>query len=306
MKVLDGLEEAADCRGGVLAIGNFDGVHRGHQKMLRVLVERAKELDVPAVVLTFDPPPVQLLRPEAVPPRLSTVERKRELIESLGVDCLIVYRTDLDLLNLGPAEFFEQIVLKKLGAKGLVEGPNFYFGKDRQGDVKLLAKLCESSGRSLDVIEPEYEGDLLISSSTIRRSIAEGELSRAVSMLGHPYRIEGVVIPGEARGRGLGFPTANLGQVATLLPGDGVYGARCFVEGAFYAAAVHVGTNPTFKQNERKVEVHVLDFSGELYGQTIKVDLLERIRGTRVFPSADELKQQIENDLKAIRRLANP
>lgn len=306
MKVLDGLEEAADCQGGVLAIGNFDGVHRGHQKMLRVLVERANERRVPAVALTFDPAPVQLLRPEAVPPRLSTIQRKRELIESLGVDFLIVYPTDLELLNLGPSEFFEQIVLKKLGAKGLVEGPNFYFGKDRQGDVKLLAKLCARAGRFLDVIEPEYEGDLLISSSTIRRSIADGKLSRGVLMLGHPHRLEGTVIPGEARGRQLGFPTANLSKVATLIPGDGVYGGRCLVNEQSYAAAVHVGTNPTFQENERKVEVHLLDFAGELYGQTIQVDLLERIRGTRVFQSASELKGQIENDLKAIRRLANP
>jgi riboflavin kinase / FMN adenylyltransferase len=304
MIVLDGFDDPATRR-GVLAIGNFDGVHRGHQKMLKVLAEQAKAHRAPAVVLTFDPPPVELLRPDAVPPRLTTLQTKCELLEKMGVDCLIVYPTDLALLNLEATEFFEQIVVDKLAARGLVEGPNFYFGKDRQGNVKLLAELCRSSGRELNVIEPEYEGEKLISSSTIRRLIAEGELNTAVKMLGHAYRLEGVVVPGEARGRGLGFPTANLSEIPTLIPGDGVYAGRVRLASQGLLAAVHVGPNPTFGEQHRKVEVHLLEFSGELYGQPLQVDLMQRIRSTQVFGSQDALKAQIESDLDQVRRLAN-
>lgn len=303
MIVLDGFEDRAS-HGGALAIGNFDGVHRGHQKMLRLLVERAQTKRVPSVVLTFDPPPVELLRPKDVPPRLTTLKRKSELIDHMGVDCLIAYPTSLDLLNLGPEEFFEQIVIEKLNARGLVEGPNFYFGKDRKGDVKRLAELCRESGRELDVIEPEYEGDLLISSSTIRRLIAEGDLNLAVKMLGHPHRLEGVVVRGSARGRGLGFPTANLGEIPTLIPGDGVYAGWTKTAGGRFLAAVHIGPNATFGEQERKVEVHLLEFSGELYGQRLHVDLVERIRGTKAFENEPALKSQIREDLVQVRRLA--
>lgn len=305
MLVLESFDEPASCLGGVLAIGNFDGVHRGHQKMLSVLVERAKSLRVPSVVFTFDPPPVQLLRPEAVPPRLTTLETKRELIEGQGVNCLIAYRTHQKLLDLTAEEFFEQIVIQHLGAVGLVEGPNFYFGKNRQGDVKRLAELCKSSGRELRIVEPELSGQEIISSSAIRKLVAEGELNRAVEMLGHPYRLEGHVIPGEERGRKLGFPTANLGDITTLVPGDGVYAGWGWVDETPHPAAIHIGPNPTFQGEERKVEVHLLDFSRDLYGQILKIDLAERIRGTQAFPSIDALKLQIECDLTSVRRLAN-
>jgi riboflavin kinase/FMN adenylyltransferase len=172
--------------------------------------------------------------------------------------------------------------------------------------VNLLAELCQASGRELDVIEPEYEGDLLISSSTIRRLIAEGDVTLAVKMLGHAYRLEGQVIHGEGRGRGLGFPTANLAQIPTLIPGDGVYAGWGRTMGGSFLAAVHVGPNPTFGEQSRKVEVHLLDFSGELYGQVLEVDLVERIRGTKAFPSTEALKAQIEIDLARVRGLANP
>lgn len=305
MIVLEGFDEPASCRGGILAIGNFDGVHRGHQKMLSVLVERAKTHRVPAIVFTFDPPPVKLLRPEAVPPRLTTLETKRELIEGQGVDCLIAYRTNQKLLDLTPEEFFEQIVIRHLDARGLVEGPNFHFGKDRRGDVHRLAELCQAHGRELNIVEPELSGAEIISSSAIRKLVADGDLDRAVAMLGHPYRLEGRVIAGEKRGRQLGFPTANLGEIETLIPGDGVYAGWGWVEETPHAAAIHIGPNPTFEGKDKKVEAHLLDFSRDLYGETLKIDLVQRIRETKAFPSIETLKLQIENDLAQVRRLAN-
>ncbi len=305
MIVLEGFEESASCRGGVLAIGNFDGVHRGHQRMLAVLADRAKAHGVPAIVLTFDPPPVQLLRPDQAPPRLTTIKTKAELLKQHGVDCLIVYPTDLALLNLGPQEFFEQIVIQTLAAIGLVEGPNFYFGKNRQGDVALLKTLCGAAGCELHVIEPEVSAGDWISSSKIRELISAGELGPAVDMLGHPYRLEGRVVQGEKRGRMLGVPTANLAEIPTLIPAGGVYAGRSWVEGIPCAAAVHIGPNPTFGEDRQKVEVHLLDQSCDLYGRALAVDLLNRIRGTRTFANAEELKAQIEQDLAEVRRAAN-
>ncbi len=305
MIVQNGFDDPAFCRGGVLAIGNFDGIHRGHQKMLSVLRERADAYQVPAVVLTFDPPPVQLLRPDSVPPRLTTLETKKSLIEQQGVDCLIVYPTDLALLNLSPEEFFDQIVIEKLSARGMVEGPNFYFGKNRAGDVNRLAELCAAANRELNVIEPEVIAGDWISSSQIRHSITEGNLSRAVKMLGRPYRLEGQVVAGEKRGRELGFPTANLAKIPTLVPANGVYAGWCHMDNNQHPAAVHIGPNPTFGEVLPKVEVHVLDFAGDLYGQRIDVDFLERIRGTKTFQNAEELKQQIQIDLTEVRRVTS-
>ncbi len=305
MIVLEGFSESdsASCLGGMLAIGNFDGVHLGHQRMLNVLTRQAKSLGVPAIVLTFDPPPVQLLRPDAAPPRLTTIQTKAELIEQQGVDCLIVYPTDLALLNLTPQAFFDEIVIKKLSAIGLVEGPNFYFGKNRQGDVKLLKTLCRAAGCEVHIIEPEVVGEDWISSSRIRELISAGELGRAVDMLGHPYHLEGRVIRGEERGRTLGFPTANLAEIPTLIPADGVYAGRGWIRETPYPAAVHVGPNPTFGEDHRKVEVHLLDASCDLYGGPLKVDLLTRIRGTRAFSTVEELQVQIGRDLAEVRRI---
>ena len=304
MIVLEGFEESVPCHSGMLAIGNFDGVHRGHQRMLAVLAERAKTHGVPVIVLTFDPPPVQLLRPDAVPPRLTTIQTKIELLERRGVDCLIVYPTDLALLNLNPEEFFKQIVIQKLAAIGMVEGPNFYFGKNRQGDVKLLKTLCRDAGLELNVIEPEVAGGDWISSSKIRELISAGELRRAVDMLGHPYRLEGRVVRGEERGRMLGFPTANLSEVPTLLPAEGVYAGRCLIQEKPRPAAVHIGSNPTFGEDRQKVEVHLLDASCDLYGRPLQVDLLSRIRGIQAFSTPEELQAQIQHDLAEVRRIA--
>jgi len=303
-----GLEDCSACRGGVLAIGNFDGVHRGHQKMLAVLTERAKSLGVPAVAMTFDPPPVQLLRPEHAPPRLSTLAAKSHFMERCGVDGLIVYPTDRALLELEPEEFFEQIVLDQLDAKGLVEGPNFFFGKDRRGDVKLLNRLCRQVGRFLEVIEPEVEGDQLVSSSAIRHLITQDKFAEATRLLGHAYRLEGQVIAGEGRGKSLGFPTANLSKIETLIPSDGVYAGYAWTPsnrsaGGPHRAAIHIGPNPTFAQQDRKVEIHVLDYAGDLYGQTMSVDLVQKTRGTKTFAGAETLQEQIECDLREIRSL---
>ena len=305
MQLVHGFQESATCRGGFVSIGNFDGVHRGHERILRALVERARSAGVPAVVLTFDPHPIRLLRPAEAPPRLSTLERKAHLLARSGVDVLIAYPTDRALLDLRPEQFFERIVHQELAARGLVEGPNFCFGRNRSGDVTTLRRLCASSGILLEVVPPlEIDGGV-VSSSRIRALILEGRIAEAVDLLGHPYRVRGRVIHGADRGRALGFPTANLDGVATLLPKDGVYAGRADYRGESWPAAVHLGPNPTFDETARKLEIHLLDFAGDLYGQELDVDFLARLRDTASFEDAAALRQQLERDLTTVRAVAN-
>ena len=304
MKLHYGLDGAAEYRGGYVAIGNFDGVHRGHQAMIAVLVRRAHSSGVPAVVFTFHPHPVELLRPEQMPPSLSTVERKTELLGRFGVDAVIAYPTDTALLELTPEQFFDRVILGELDAKGLVEGPNFFFGHDRAGDVGTLKQLCDSACLTLDVVEPVKVDGQLVSSSLVRARIADGNVAEAVALLGHPYRIHGEVVKGAGRGSTLGFPTANLREVATLMPADGVYAGIAHFEERSFAAAINVGANPTFDDDRAKLEVHLIGFSGNLYEEQIEVDFLERIRGVEKFENGDALRQQLERDVELSRDVA--
>ena len=265
--------DAASWRGGYVSIGNFDGVHRGHQRLIKTLKTRADQAGVPTVVLTFDPHPITILRPGETPPRLSTITRKAELLHHYGVDCVIAYPTDRELLKLSPEEFFQQIILDQFHARGMVEGPNFFFGRNRAGTIETLKQFCNEHQLTLDIVEPLSEAEsetdsVFVSSSLIRQSVLAGEIQRATELLGHPYQIEGVVSAGAQRGRTLGFPTANLEQIETLLPPAGVYAAVAHlqVEGETkrFAAAINLGTNPTFDDHRQKLEAHLLNFSGDL------------------------------------------
>lgn len=297
-------------RGGAVAIGNFDGVHRGHAQLIQRLVERAKELSGPAIVLTFDPHPVRLLRPQSCPPPLTWTERKAELLGRLGVDRLIAYPTDHALLRLSPREFFDLIVVETLAARALVEGPNFYFGRDREGDIELLSEMATQADISLDVVTPCEAGGAMISSSRVRELIGErGAVAEAASLLTAPYRVRGIVTHGVGRGAGLGFPTANLEGIDTLLPAPGVYACKAWVRvdarpPSPWAAAVNVGANPTFDDDASKVEAHLIGCDRSLYGRPMELDFLERLRDVRRFDSADELTQQVRSDVEATQRIA--
>jgi riboflavin kinase / FMN adenylyltransferase len=289
-------------RGGYVSIGNFDGVHTGHQKIAQRVRSLAEPQHVPAVIMTFDPHPLELLRPNQVPPSLTTLEHKAELLEQAGATCVVAYPTDRKLLQLTPEEFFDAIIVAELRAKGIVEGPNFCFGKDRKGDIGTLQDLCQRRGVALEVLEP-VGGEAIVSSSSVRSLIIEGRLAEAVALLGHPYRLRGEVVGGARRGQTIGFPTANLTQIETLLPRDGVYGGLARVGGRSFAAAINIGPNPTFGESARKVEVHLIDFAGDLYGTWLEIDLHERLRETRKFDSREQLVQQIVLDVAAARAL---
>ena len=289
--------------GGIVTIGNFDGVHRGHQDMLKRVRQTAADRSLPAVVVTFDPHPVTVLRPEVRLPRLSTIATRTELLTRFGADAVVVLPVDRDLLNMTPEVFFEDIVRGRLQAAELVEGPDFRFGKDRSGDVDVLRQLCQTGGLKLTVIDAVRSDTELISSTTIRRLIETGCFDRAVELLGHSYTLSGSVGTGAGRGSGIGFPTANLTDVEELIPADGVYAGVCRVNDVRHAAAVSIGPNPTFDDQRRKVECHLLDFDGDLYGRTLAVSLAKKIRNLRSFDDVGQLTQTIRCDVEECRNL---
>jgi riboflavin kinase/FMN adenylyltransferase len=294
----------ADLQRGAVTIGNFDGVHLGHAWIVERLIARAEQVGGPAVVFTFDPHPVRVLRPEVAPPPLTWTDRKSELLAELGVSAVIAYPTDEALLSLSPQAFFDRVVRQSLAAKAMVEGPNFFFGHRRAGDVGVLKELCNAAEISLEIVEPLLlQGDY-VSSSRVRELIAQGDLNEARRLLTHPYRIRGMVTHGAKRGSKIGFPTANLDAIDTLLPGPGVYAGRAILAGGAWPAAVNIGPNPTFGEHALKVEAHLIGFAGSLYGQPLEIDFLARLRDIRPFESVAALQDQLKRDVAAAREIA--
>lgn len=290
-------------RGGFIAVGNFDGVHLGHSRLIGRLRANADRLGAPALALTFDPHPVALLRPLQAPAPLVWTERKVALLHEVGATSVGVFQTGPWLLGLTAREFFDSVILGSFGAKGMVEGPNFAFGRDRGGDAKLLGEWCKGAGIDFEVVTPTSVDGVLVSSSRIRRALSEGLVEEAAGLLGRPYHIRGVVTHGAARGAGLGFPTANLDDIDTLIPADGVYAALASAkgDGRIYPTATHIGPNVTFGEQVRKVESHFLDFNGKLYGNTVELAFVKRLRPSRKFEGLNDLLTQIKTDVEHAR-----
>lgn len=291
---------AAPC---ALAVGNFDGVHVGHAAIVRRLREAAARHAVAAVVLTFDPHPASILRPAEAPLALTTPARRAELLLGLGVDAVCVQPVDAALLAVEAEAFYAGILRGRFAARAIVEGQDFRFGARRRGDVPLLATLCRRDGVDLDVVPPIVVGGEPVSSSRIRTLVAAGRVGEVGRLLTSPYRLSGTVIVGARRGATLGFPTANLTGIATLLPAGGVYAAVTQVDGVAFPAAVHVGPNVTFDQTSISIEAHLIGFTGDLYGRVLDVDFLDRVRDTHRFASAEELKACLADDVAAVGRI---
>jgi len=299
---LDDLPEQL-CRGAI-TIGNFDGVHLGHARLVQRLVRQARRVDGAAVVFTFHPHPSQILCPGRAPTPLCWTERKAELLRQLGAEAVIAYPTDAAFLTLEAEAFFDRIVCGRLDARAVVEGPNFSFGRDRKGNMDLLGEFCRRSGVTLEVVEPVEVDGRIVSSSRIRKLLAAGHIEAARQMLVQPHRIRGRVVRGAARGAKLGYPTANIEPADVLLPGEGIYAARAVADGADWPAAVAIGPNPTFGEGRLKVEVHLIGYQGSLYDQTIEVDFLARLRDIVRFDSPDALVAQMTRDVALTRDIA--
>lgn len=294
------------CRDGALSIGNFDGVHRGHAALMAELRRQAMAVHGPAVAITFDPHPGQLLRPGVSPPPLTTMAERARLLHAAGADHVVILQTTPELLRLSAEEFFDRVIRGHFAARALVEGSNFRFGRDRGGDVTTLADLCARHGMTMDVVEPILVDGEPVSSSRARLALERGAVDEAAACLGRPYALTGTVGRGQRRGNTLGFPTANLEQVETVVPADGVYAVRAWHEGRAWPAAANIGPNPTFGEGRRKIEAHLIDFSDDLYDQSLTVEFLQRLRDTRPFRDATELVAQLREDVARAREVAAP
>lgn len=300
-----GLEDIPQDWGrSVVTIGSYDGVHRGHQLIIGRAVERARELGVPAVVVTFDPHPSEVVRPGSHPPLLAPHHRRAELMGELGVDALLILPFTPEFSKLSPADFIVKVLVDKLHARVVIEGPNFRFGHRAAGDVAFLAELGGTYDYEAEVVDLYVRGEAgggePFSSTLVRRLVAGGDVEGAAEILGRPHRVEGVVVRGAQRGRELGYPTANVETLAhTAIPADGVYAGWLTVEGERMPAAISVGTNPQFDGKERTVEAYAIDRVGlDLYGLHVAVDFLAYVRGQEKFESIDALLEAIGADVK--------
>lgn len=294
-----------EAAGTAVAIGVFDGVHRGHQKVVKDLTAMAASRGLVPVALTFDPHPLEFVAPERAPDLLTTVEQRATLLADCGVEILGVLPF-LEIRDLDPRAFVIEILSLRLKAAAVAVGENFRFGRDRGGDPPLLADLGETLGFTVDVVPMVGDAgpDGVISSTRIRAFLAAGEVGRAAVLLGRPFALAGPVIHGDARGRAIGFPTANLHIPDRMaVPADGVYATWVDVEGARHPAVVNIGVRPTFGESHRRIEAHLLDFEGDLYGTVLTVHFVERIRAERKFDGVEALTAQIAADRDEAARL---
>ncbi len=285
-------------KGGVVSLGKFDGVHPGHVMTIECVKEHAARLHAAALVMTFDTPPIHILRPHPGQRPICTLSRKIELLQTLGLDGIVILRATKELLEQSAEAFFLDTFQKKLGAKAIVEGRNFAFGRDHAGSSDTLRQLGIQYEIETDILEPISVAGRIISSSGIRELLRDGHIVEAHALMPKPYRITGTVITGDQRGRTLGFPTANLAGVETVIPKWGLYATTTVVEGKHYASTTHVGPNPTFEAADARIETFLHHFSGDLYGKTLDVDFHARLRDSIRFDSVEELVRQMTLDVR--------
>jgi riboflavin kinase/FMN adenylyltransferase len=281
-----------------VTIGNFDGVHRGHQALTAAAIRWARAHGGRAVVLTLDPHPARVLAPGHAPPLLTTLDQKAELLEAVGIDMLAVVPFTPGLQQLEAEDFARRVLAGALGARMVIVGDGFRFGHDRRGDVPALGRLGAELGFEVEGVAPVLHGGRPISSSRVREALVQGQVEEAQALLGRAYFMDGVVVEGERRGRTLGFPTANLDSENEVVPGAGVYVARCRrAGGPWSGAVVNVGRRPTFGGRDVSVEAHLLGFEGDLYGSRLRIEFHRRLRGEQRFEGPDALVTQIRTDV---------
>ena len=288
----------------VLALGNFDGVHRGHRKILDRVCRVAGERGATAVVMTFDPHPPRVVRPDKAPPLLMTIAQRLEAIAAAGVQGAAIVRFTAELSRWDPETFVETVLVDWLRVAEVWVGANFLFGHDRAGTFSLLRTLGIRYGFKAEKIDPVRYKDFVVSSTRIRRLVSEGRIDEAGALLGHAYYIDGSVVHGDHRGRTLGFPTANVSTDNELLPPHGVYATTTTIDGVVHASVTNVGVRPTVDSSGRtSVETHLFDFDRDLYDRSIRVGFVQRLRDERAFDGLDALRSQIAADCARARVL---
>lgn len=297
MKIFHGTDNANILRPTVTTLGVFDGLHIGHQRIMSKVVERAKALGVVPTAITFDPHPRAVLHPESAPPLLQTLDQRLANFEVLGIEQTIIIPFDKEFAAIEAEQFLNDIVRERLQAKEVYLGKGFAFGKGREGNIELLRRMSEENGFFADEVDEVTLRGRRVSSSAIRKLLDEGRVNLARRMLGRPYGVEGVIEHGAKRGRALGFPTANLKPHNRVIPKFGVYATAALADGMWRRSITNIGIRPTFENDKQpSIETFIFDFDGDLYGDSIRVRFLHRIRDERKFAGIDELKTQIEKD----------
>jgi riboflavin kinase/FMN adenylyltransferase len=286
-----------------ITLGNFDGLHLGHQELVRKVITRAKELGAYSIVVTFRPHPLKVLAPEKCPPLISIYEEKIRLFEKLGVDVLVKIPFTLEFAKMSPEDFVKGILCDLLGAKEIFVGFNYRFGRGREGNITTLKALGKKLGFTVREIEQVSLDGEVISSTKIRHLLRDGEVEHAARLLGRTYAITGIVIKGDGRGKNLGFPTANIAPKHAIIPSHGVYAVRLSVRDRFYDGIANIGMRPTFGKNALAIEVHVFDFNEDIYGEEISLYFIGKIREEIKFNSSGELIHQINKDVETARGL---
>ena len=311
MNVFYGIEAVPDhVKGGVLTIGNFDGVHRGHQQIIAQASLFADQTKGAVTALTFDPHPLSVVSPGNAPARLMPVEEKVRQLGRVGANVVIVLNSEPHLLSLSASDFIKKIIVQKFAPTHVVEGDSFGFGQGREGTTELLRTMGRESGFEMFVVEPvrmqiETGETVLVSSSLVRRFIQDGAIHRAQICLGRPYSLFGVVEKGAGRGKSLGFPTANLGQIEQLLPLDGVYAGEADICGERYTAGISIGKTPTFGGDRRQIEAFLLDCDRPLLSQPMQLAFWRRLRDQKKYNDAQSLVEQIRADIYEVQTIAS-
>jgi riboflavin kinase/FMN adenylyltransferase len=305
MRIFESLDFSERFVNPVLTIGNYDGLHLGHKRIMERIQEKARDLNGTSMLMTFHPHPLTILRPDKFIGLITPLHVKKRLIEEAGIDVLIIIPFTDDFRDITPEAFVDNLLVKKLGIKGLIVGYDFKFGKEGKGNVEHLAFHSTEYGFFFEIQGAiTFDGEK-VGSNRIRKMIQEGDVGKAALHLDRPYMIEGTVVKGEGRGRTIGFPTINLKTEFPLIPKRGVYIADVDVGGKRYSAVTNIGYNPTFDGQSLTIETYILDFSGDLYDQEIALYFLERIRDEVRFSSVDELKERIWKDVEVARNYFN-
>ncbi|HSB32546.1 MAG TPA: bifunctional riboflavin kinase/FAD synthetase [Candidatus Sulfobium mesophilum] len=287
----------------ILTLGNFDGLHIGHQELVRMIISRAKEVGALSMVVTFRPHPLKILAPEKCPPLISIYEEKIRLFEKLGIDVLVKIPFTVEFSTMSPEDFVRDILCGILGASEIFVGYNYRFGKGREGDIRKLRSLGEKYGFAVrEVTQVAVDGEV-ISSTKIRTLIKEGDVEHAAKLLGRAYAIAGIVVRGDGRGKGLGFPTANIAPKHALVPPDGVYAVRLLVREKVYDGIANIGLRPTFNKKTLAIEVNIFNFNEDIYGEDISLYFIKKLRDEKKFKGADALVTQIQSDIEIAREI---
>jgi len=303
LKIIKGSRKLKDIRllNPVITLGNFDGVHKGHQKILQKVIKRAKEIGGVSVVYTFNPHPLNVLRPDKEPPKITTFEEKAKLIEEVGIDYLICENFTTNFAKKTPEDFLKKVIYKRIKPEEIIIGHDYAFGKGRQGTVELLKNTGKELDFKVEIVSDIKIKNIPVRSTTIRNLISEGKVSLAQKLMGKYYSLSGKVVHGKQRR--IGFPTANLSHIKDLIPQKGVYAIYVETPHGRFKGAVNIGMNPTFGGNKLCIETHIFDFNENIYGKEISIFFVKKIRGEKKFKDAENLALQIKKDVSFINRV---